>query len=144
MLDLGGSGKLFAFSAGVDDEVGTNHGSVMFKVLGDGRSLWQSAILHGGEPPVSAEVNLDGIRQLALVVENGGDGIDFDHADWADAKIVMLDGKPQALAPVREPAVVLTPKPDELPRIHGPKVYGARPGSSFLFAIPATGARPLG
>ncbi len=40
-------------------------------------------------------------------------------------------------------AVILTPRPGPAPRINGPRVYGARPGSSFLFAIPATGDRPM-
>jgi alpha-galactosidase len=31
----------------------------------------------------------------------------------------------------------------DLPRLHGPKVYGARPGRPFLYRIPATGERPM-
>jgi Putative Ig domain len=27
--------------------------------------------------------------------------------------------------------------------IHGPKIYGARPGNPFLYAIPATGRHPI-
>jgi alpha-galactosidase len=42
-----------------------------------------------------------------------------------------------------EPAVVLTPKPGPLPRINGPKIFGCRPGSPFLYRIPATGDRPM-
>jgi alpha-galactosidase len=40
-------------------------------------------------------------------------------------------------------AQLLTPKPGPAPVIHGPKVYGARPGRPFLYRIPATGTRPL-
>jgi alpha-galactosidase len=43
----------------------------------------------------------------------------------------------------REAAVVLTPAPGPAPRINGARVVGVRPGSPFLFRIPATGARPL-
>jgi alpha-galactosidase len=39
--------------------------------------------------------------------------------------------------------VVLTPKPSPKPRINGAKVFGVRPGSPFLFTIPATGDRPM-
>jgi alpha-galactosidase len=39
--------------------------------------------------------------------------------------------------------VILTPRPGPGPRIHGAKVFGVRPGSPFLFRIPATGERPL-
>jgi len=42
-----------------------------------------------------------------------------------------------------ESVPVLTPKPPLAPRINGPKIFGVRPGSPFLFRIPATGKRPL-
>ncbi len=38
---------------------------------------------------------------------------------------------------------ILTPKAPTEPRINGAKVFGVRPGSPFLFTIPATGQRPL-
>lgn len=38
---------------------------------------------------------------------------------------------------------ILTPKPAKTPRINGAKVFGARPGSQFLFTIAATGDRPM-
>ena len=38
---------------------------------------------------------------------------------------------------------ILTPKAPDTPRINGPKVTGARPGSDFLYRIPATGVRPM-
>src|ERR671932_631763 len=34
------------------------------------------------------------------------------------------------------------PAPPE-PRINGPSVFGVRPGSPFLYTIPATGERPM-
>ncbi len=37
----------------------------------------------------------------------------------------------------------LTPKPSPKPRINGASVFGVRPGSPFLYKIPATGERPL-
>lgn len=38
---------------------------------------------------------------------------------------------------------ILTPKAPDTPRINGAKVFGVRPGSPFLFIVPATGKRPL-
>jgi alpha-galactosidase len=38
---------------------------------------------------------------------------------------------------------ILTPPPPPQPRIHGPSVFGVRPGSPFLYTIPATGDQPL-
>jgi alpha-galactosidase len=42
-----------------------------------------------------------------------------------------------------EPRVILTPPPEPAPRINGARVFGVRPGSPFLFTIPATGERPM-
>lgn len=36
-----------------------------------------------------------------------------------------------------------TPPSLPAPHIHGPKVYGARPGHPFLYRIPCTGSRPI-
>ncbi|HWI59043.1 MAG TPA: NPCBM/NEW2 domain-containing protein, partial [Bacillota bacterium] len=141
-LELGGKAERFTATVGVDDEVG-DKGSVVFKVLGDGKTLWESGILRGGNPAKAVSVDLKGIKRLVLNVTDGGDTMDYDHADWAEAKIVMLEGKPQAVAPPREPAVVLTPKPSAKPRINGAKVFGVRPNSPLLFAIAATGERPM-
>lgn len=44
---------------------------------------------------------------------------------------------------VSDEKVILTPKPGPDPRINGTKIFGVRPGSPFLFKIPATGTRPL-
>src|SRR5262249_19041120 len=40
-------------------------------------------------------------------------------------------------------AEILTPPPSATPRINGPRVFGARPGSPFLFTIPCTGDEPI-
>jgi alpha-galactosidase len=43
----------------------------------------------------------------------------------------------------QEAAVILTPALGPAPRINGARVLGVRPGSPFLFRIPATGDRPM-
>jgi alpha-galactosidase len=141
-IALGGKAERFTATVGVDDEVG-DKGSVVFKVTGDGKTLWESGVLHGGDPAKNASVALDGVKVLVLTVGDAEDGMNYDHGDWADARIVMTEGKPEAVAPVREPAVVLTPKPSPKPRINGAKVVGVRPGSPFLFTVPATGESPV-
>jgi len=39
--------------------------------------------------------------------------------------------------------VSLTPPESPAPRINGPSIFGVRPDSTFLYTIPATGARPM-
>ena len=48
-----------------------------------------------------------------------------------------------ALSVVATEPQILTPSPPVAPRINGPRVYGARPGHSFLYRIPCTGERPI-
>ena len=49
----------------------------------------------------------------------------------------------QAATAAKEEAVILTPKPGPEPRINGARIFGVRPGSPFVFTIPATGERPI-
>jgi alpha-galactosidase len=48
-----------------------------------------------------------------------------------------------AVAEEKQSALILTPLAPAEPRIHGPNVFGVRPGYPFLYAIPATGERPM-
>jgi alpha-galactosidase len=142
-IDLNGSAERFTAAVGVDDEVGQKGGSVNFRLIGDGKILWESGVMRSGNPAKMADVELHGVKRLVLNVGDGGDGSGWDHADWADAKIVMSAGRPKALGPPPESVVVLTPKPSSGPRINGAKIFGVRPGSPFLFAISASGNRPM-
>jgi len=139
---LGGKAERFTATVGIDDEV-DKKGSVNFKVIGDGKTLWDSGVLHGGDAAKPVAVDLHGVKSLILQVTDAGDDMNYDHADWADAQFVMAEGKPTAVAPVREPAAVLTPKPSPKPRINGARIFGVRPGAPFLFTIPASGDRPM-
>ncbi|MCU0782267.1 MAG: NPCBM/NEW2 domain-containing protein [Akkermansiaceae bacterium] len=141
-LALEGKGERFQATVGVDDHAGAA-GSVVFKVSGDGRELWTSGVLRRGQPPQAVDVDLRGVKHLLLQTTDAGDGITDDHANWADARLVMASGAPRPIAgPFDEPAL-LTPKPGPAPRINGPTICGARPGNPFLYRIPCQGERPL-
>jgi alpha-galactosidase len=96
-VDLGRKASRFFAQVGVDDSAG-GQGSVEFIVIGDGKLLWQSGLLTGGKAAMPVDVNLSGVRVLALRVTDGGDGAGLDHADWADARIEMLPGAPTPTA----------------------------------------------
>jgi hypothetical protein len=85
---LDGKYKTFLADVGVDDEVGAN-GSVEFKVIVDGQSVFESGVMTGGTATKNVNVDVTGKTELKLVVTNGGDGIDNDHADWAGARLVQ-------------------------------------------------------
>ncbi|MFI9338643.1 NPCBM/NEW2 domain-containing protein [Streptomyces althioticus] len=87
VVGLDGGYRRFAAVVGVDDEVGAK-GTVVFEVLGDGRTLLTTGVLGGAGPAFPVDVDVTGVRQLTLRVLDGGDGVDSDHADWADARLV--------------------------------------------------------
>jgi alpha-galactosidase len=147
-LNLNGGAQEFSASVGVDDEVNKNPASsVEFIVLGDGKALWRSGVMHAGDPAKDCEATLTGVKSLVLEVSDAGDGINYDHADWADARFETGAGRPVTVAvePPLAPVApyILTPPAPATPRINGANVFGVRPGSPFLFTIPATGERPM-
>ncbi len=141
-IDLNGGSTRFTAMVGVDDEVTGKPIGIRFSVIGDGRDLWKSGVMKKGQPAEKVDVDVSGVKTLRLVVENEGDNINYDHADWADAKFEVSGERPATIAIPRR-KVVLTPKPPATPRINGPRVFGVRPGHPFLFAIAATGDRPM-
>ena len=85
-IDLGGEAVQFTAWVGIDDER-TGRGSAEFRVFGDGKLLYESGVTKGGEPAKRVDVDLAGVKRLRLNVRDAGDGIEHDHADWADAQI---------------------------------------------------------
>ncbi|MEI8289977.1 MAG: NPCBM/NEW2 domain-containing protein [Verrucomicrobiota bacterium] len=147
-VNLGGQAKSFSASVGVDDEVKNKPAaSVEFFITGDGKELWHSGVMRAGDAAKDCTVDISGVKQLTLKAGDAGDGIDSDHADWGNAKFEMTMGKPAALSnqdPLPEIApYILTPAAPATPRINGANIFGVRPGSPFLFKIPATGDRPI-
>ncbi|MDD4870441.1 MAG: NPCBM/NEW2 domain-containing protein [Kiritimatiellae bacterium] len=144
MIDLKGGSERFSANVGVDDETGRK-GSAEFSVIADKKVLWKSGVMKGGQSPQKVDVDVKGIKILMLCVGDAGDGIDHDHADWADAKLEVTGEKPQIMSPQmpQEQGQILTPKPDSAPRITGPKIFGVRPDAPFLFRVTSTGIRPM-
>jgi alpha-galactosidase len=57
--------------------------------------------------------------------------------------VLIVVGITELAAWPQETAVILTPAPGPTPRLNGTRLLGVRPGSPFLFRIPATGVRPM-
>ncbi|WP_245812376.1 NPCBM/NEW2 domain-containing protein [Actinophytocola xinjiangensis] len=83
---LGGACTRFTSAAGIDDEVG-DRGSSTFTVRGDGVTLAESEVVTGADGPVALDVDVTGVTELVLLTDDGGDGIDYDHTQWADAAL---------------------------------------------------------
>ncbi|MFD4676271.1 glycoside hydrolase family 97 catalytic domain-containing protein [Lentzea sp. NPDC058450] len=71
---------------GLDDET-TETGSVAFQVFGDDQLLYDSGIIRDKGAAVPIDVDVANVRMLSLRVTDGGDGRNFDHADWAEAAL---------------------------------------------------------
>ncbi|MBW1604568.1 sigma-70 family RNA polymerase sigma factor [Streptomyces sp. JJ66] len=82
LIDLNRECAAYEAVAGVDD-LTLGLGAARFTVLGDGRQLWRSGVVRGGEPPVPVSVPLAGVRVLHLVVEPHGPYGPVTQADWA-------------------------------------------------------------
>lgn len=83
---LGRSCERLSAKIGLDDET-TEPGSVAFQVFGDDKPLYDSGILRGKGAAVPIDVDVSDVRMLSLRVTDGGDGRNFDHADWAEAAL---------------------------------------------------------
>lgn len=82
VYDLKGLYSDFEAKVGVDDETGSN-GSVAFEIYLDGQLAYDSGALLGSDSPHAIAVDVSGAQQMRLVTTDGGDNINFDHADWA-------------------------------------------------------------
>jgi hypothetical protein len=72
-------------AVGVDDEVGAR-GSVVFQVFVGTTKLFDSGLMTGTTATASVDVAVSAGSEIRLVVTDGGDGIAYDHGDWADAR----------------------------------------------------------
>ncbi len=89
--DLGSQYTRFLSDVGVDDEA---NGTVVFRVLGDGVELYNSGVVAGNSPTQTVDVDVSGVNQLKLIVEDAGDGDGMDHADWAGARLAQPASDP--------------------------------------------------
>ena len=131
----------FLATVGINDSAGAGDG-VIFKISGDGKTLFQSGVMKLGQPPQTVDIDIKGVKTLVLAVKlvNTAGNVD---ADWADAHFLVSGAKPRAIDFPFEKGVILTPPAPLTPRINGAKIFGVRPGSPFFFTIPATGQRPM-
>ncbi|MDO5554946.1 MAG: NPCBM/NEW2 domain-containing protein [Planctomycetia bacterium] len=81
-------GMSFHAAVGINASMGEK-GHAQFRVLGNGRELWSSGYMTGADAAKECNVDLSGIRDLILVLDEGPEGYAYDHGDWCDAKIIV-------------------------------------------------------
>ena len=98
---LGGGSSRFSTLIGIDDEVG-EQGTAEFIVRGDGKQLYKSPVMRGGQPPAKVDVDVRGVVKLDLIVTVAGDDFAHDHTDWVEARFEVTGAKPKTTGlPVR-------------------------------------------
>jgi hypothetical protein len=87
--DLSGGYRWFEATVGLDDVAG-RRGSVVIRVLADGKplDLGLKGELTGRGGPATLHVPVVGVKELTLEVDYGSGGDVGDHVDWVDARLV--------------------------------------------------------
>lgn len=91
---------------------GPGLGSVVFTVADVVERRWRSPVLRGGDPALRFEVEVPGRREVHLRIDDAGDSPALDHGDWAEAELVLADGRVlrlQDLPPTPSPAEIDLP-----------------------------------
>ncbi|MCA9446988.1 MAG: NPCBM/NEW2 domain-containing protein, partial [Candidatus Omnitrophica bacterium] len=95
-VHLPADAKVFKSFVGIDNNFDTQgkHGSVEFSVEALGKEIFRSPTLRGSDQafPVTVEIP-EGANEILLKVDTTSDGPTCDQADWADAQIILSDGK---------------------------------------------------
>lgn len=71
-------------------------GSVVFQVFLDGAKAWDSGVVGGADLRRNVKLGVAGRQQMRLVVLDAGDGNQYDHADWAGARVTGCGLAPPA------------------------------------------------
>jgi alpha-galactosidase len=83
---LGGDCSAVRADVGLDDEEGDD-GSVTFEIWADGERVADSGLMTNAMPARRLEADVTGATFVRLVITSGGDNINSDHGDWADAQL---------------------------------------------------------
>ena len=145
LFDVGKNAISISGIAGADDN-NPFACNLQFKIIGDRKELWKSGVMKKGDTAKAFHIDLSGVDKVLLLVEECGDGMMYDRADWLNVKFrTNGDIKPIPVwpRPIAKEKYILTPKSPDTPRINNPLIYGARPGNPFLMPIIASGERPM-
>ena len=79
--------KRFQATVGLDDAAGPL-GNVLFKVLVDGKTQYESPAMGAGDSPKTVDIDINGGKVLILITEFGERGDVQDSGNWAEARII--------------------------------------------------------
>jgi len=123
-------GSLFEAEAGIDHNHDTRgqKGSVVLVVEVGGKEALRSGVRRGSDGPLPVRVELGGARELILRVLDAGDGPGWDQTDWAEASVMLDNGKRIWL----DEMAVVTKGTGLSAAIPFSFVYGGRPSAELI------------
>jgi hypothetical protein len=89
VYNLNGAYNTFISDVGVDDRQATN-GTIVFQVYLDNVLAYDSGVMRATTVTKNINLSVAGKTQLRLVITDSGDGIDYDHGDWAGARLTPI------------------------------------------------------
>lgn len=99
VIELDREYERFEAQVGVQWQGGRTPGSVVFEVLVDGESRFESGVVRELDEPRPVTVPLAGARELTLRVHDAGDGHICDAGNWLEARLIPPgDAPPVPLA----------------------------------------------
>jgi alpha-galactosidase len=100
IVRLPGPGTRFSAIVGVDSNEQTSggRGSVDFSMSVSGAEKFRSGVMREGMAGKPVTVELDGATEFVLQIDETPDGIACDQSDWAEAKVVLQNGRELWLA----------------------------------------------
>lgn len=85
--DLGGRYNRFTAAVGVDNHTGKAEAKLTFEVWADDAKLWETGPMTKTDAARPVDLDITGVKSLRLHVGESDDTNDYDHADWAEAKV---------------------------------------------------------
>lgn len=115
----------FTAVIGIDRNADHSDGSVRFYVRTADKTLFSTDVIKADGKSYPCEVDLAGTTEFTLEVDDGGDSVNCDQADWCDAKITYTDGSSLWLDEIAGVAKISTQVPFSF-------VYGGKSSRDFL------------
>ncbi len=91
-----GAQKFFLGVEGKDGKIDTD-GQVVFKIVGDGKVLYNSGAIHSRDLITEIDVDVSKVDMLELLVEKGQDGYSGDAVAWIEPQITYTGHAPVAV-----------------------------------------------
>mgnify|MGYP003705853379 FL=1 len=91
--------KRFYAEVGVQQGVGA---SIGFTVFADDVVVYESGMMGKNQPPKVVDLDLSGVSEIRLVIDDGGNGIGSDHGNWAEAYVTKTVSTKDSLPPLQD------------------------------------------